>query len=75
MFDDFDCGFYFFLFYWVVFDIELFWWCEWVLMFVFVVDVVEIDMVYEIKVDLFGMEEKDVEVKLVNGGLMIKGEK
>lgn len=39
------------------------------------VDVAETDKAYEIKAELPGLDEKDVEVKLVNGGLTIKGEK
>ncbi|MDE2375810.1 Hsp20/alpha crystallin family protein [Bradyrhizobium sp.] len=39
------------------------------------VDVVENDKAYEITAELPGMEEKDIEVKLANGGLTIKGEK
>jgi HSP20 family protein len=39
------------------------------------VDVTESDKAYEISAELPGMDEKDIEVKLCNGGLMIKGEK
>ncbi|MCF8470736.1 MAG: Hsp20/alpha crystallin family protein [Parvibaculum sp.] len=39
------------------------------------VDIVQKNDAYEITADLPGMDEKDVEVKLANGGLMIKGEK
>ncbi len=39
------------------------------------VDVVENEKAYEITAELPGMEEKDIEVKLANGGLTIKGEK
>jgi HSP20 family protein len=39
------------------------------------VDVSEHDKAYEIKAELPGMEEKNIEVKIANGGLTIKGEK
>ena len=39
------------------------------------VDIEEKDSTYEITAELPGMEEKDVEVTLSNGGLLIKGEK
>ncbi|MFG1431449.1 Hsp20/alpha crystallin family protein [Xanthobacter sp. V2C-8] len=39
------------------------------------VDVTERDGAYEITVELPGMEEKDIEVKLANGTLTIRGEK
>ena len=39
------------------------------------VDVVEKDKAYEITAELPGMDEKNIEVKLANGSLTIKGEK
>ena len=39
------------------------------------VDVVESEKAYEITAELPGLDEKDIEVKLANGGLTIKGEK
>lgn len=39
------------------------------------VDMTESDKAYEINAELPGMDEKDIEVKVVNGDLMIKGEK
>lgn len=39
------------------------------------VDLVEKDDSYEVTAELPGMEVNDIEVKLVNGGLTIKGEK
>jgi HSP20 family protein len=39
------------------------------------VDIVERDAAYEITADLPGMEEKDIEVKAVNGTLTITGER
>ncbi|MBR0955847.1 Hsp20/alpha crystallin family protein [Bradyrhizobium japonicum] len=39
------------------------------------VDVAESDKAYEITAELPGLDEKDIDVKLVNGGLTIRGEK
>jgi len=39
------------------------------------VDIVDKDGEYEITAELPGIDEKDIEVKLSNGGLLIKGEK
>ncbi|HJQ58063.1 MAG TPA: Hsp20/alpha crystallin family protein, partial [Vineibacter sp.] len=39
------------------------------------VDVAENDKAYEVTVELPGMDDKDIEVKLANGMLIIKGEK
>jgi HSP20 family protein len=39
------------------------------------VDVVETEKAYEITAELPGLDEKNVEVKVANGGLTIKGEK
>ena len=39
------------------------------------VDVVETDNAYELTADLPGIDEKNIEVKLVEGGLTIKGER
>lgn len=39
------------------------------------VDIEEKDNAYEITAEMPGMDEKDVEVTLANGGLLIKGEK
>jgi HSP20 family protein len=39
------------------------------------VDIVESDKAYELTAELPGMDEKDIEVKLTDGGLWIKGEK
>jgi len=39
------------------------------------VDIVDKDKAYEITAELPGMDEKNIEVKVANGGLAIKGEK
>ena len=39
------------------------------------VDVVESEKAYEITAELPGMDEKNIEVKMTDGGLTIKGEK
>ena len=39
------------------------------------VDIVDKDGEYEITAELPGMDEKEIEIKLSNGGLLIKGEK
>ena len=39
------------------------------------VDVVESENAYEIKAEMPGMDEKNIEVKVANGNLTIKGEK
>jgi len=39
------------------------------------VDIAETDKAYEVTAELPGLAEKDIEVKLANGGLTIKGEK
>lgn len=39
------------------------------------VDIAESDKAYEVTAELPGMDEKNIEVKVANGGLTIKGEK
>jgi HSP20 family protein len=58
-----------------VFDIEPLWRRELKLATTPAVDIVEKDNAYEVTAELPGMDEKNIEVKLVNGGLTIKGEK
>lgn len=58
-----------------VFDIEPFWRRELKLAATPAVDIVEKDNAYEVTAELPGMDEKNIEVKLDNGGLTIKGEK
>src|SRR6188768_38327 len=57
-----------------LFNLEPFWRSEWNLGVVPPVDIVEKDNVYEISVELPGMDEKNVEVKYSDGTLTIKGE-
>ncbi len=74
LFDDFDGGF-FRSFRRSAFDIAPFWRreAEWPAMPA--VDVTDTEKAYEIAADLPGMDEKNVEVKVSNGVLTIKGEK
>ena len=58
-----------------VFDIEPLWRREVSAGATPAVDIVEKDKTYEVTADLPGMDEKNIEVKLVNGDLTIKGEK
>lgn len=73
LFEDFDHGF------WRApfrrFDIEPFWQREFTFSGAPAVDIVEKDKAYEMTAELPGLDEKDIEVKLSNGDLMIKGEK
>ncbi|RZF25703.1 Hsp20/alpha crystallin family protein [Paraburkholderia sp. UYCP14C] len=75
LFDDFDGGFKMLPMRHSVFDIEPFWRRERALTSMPAVDVAETDKAYEITAELPGLEEKDIEVKLANGGLTIKGAK
>ncbi|AGK50748.1 MULTISPECIES: Hsp20/alpha crystallin family protein [Burkholderia] len=58
-----------------IFDIEPFWRREREWAAEPAVDFVETDTSYEITAELPGLSEKDIEVKLSNGGLSIHGEK
>ena len=75
LFEDFDRGSWMSPFRRSVFDIEPFWRREVALGAAPSVDIVEKDNAYEVTAELPGMDEKNVEVKLVDGGLTIKGEK
>ena len=75
LFDDFDGGRWRFPFRRSEFDIEPFWRREMGWSAAPAVDIAEKDNAYEITAELPGMDEKNIEVKLVNGSLMIKGEK
>jgi HSP20 family protein len=75
LFDDFDDRVWRFPFRASIFDIEPFWRREMSWSAAPAVDIAETDKAYEITAELPGMDEKNIEVKLVNGGLTIKGEK
>ncbi len=74
LFEDFDRDFWRTPFRRSLFDIEPFWGRE-LKLAAPAVDIVEKDTAYEVTAELPGMDEKDIEVKLANGGLTIKGEK
>ena len=75
LFEDFDRGSWMSPFSRSIFDIEPFWRREVAWGTAPSVDIVEKDNAYEVTAELPGMDEKNVEVKLANGGLTIKGEK
>jgi HSP20 family protein len=76
LFDDFDRGFWRSPSRHSIFDVEPFWqrqlatWSA-----APAVDFAEKDSAFEVTAELPGMDEKNIEVKLVNGNLIIKGEK
>ncbi len=75
LFEDFDRGSWMSPFSGSIFEIEPFWRREVAWGTAPSVDIVEKDNAYEVTAELPGMDEKNVEVKLANGGLTIKGEK
>jgi HSP20 family protein len=75
LFEDFDRDFWRFPFRRSVFDITPLWGRESTWDAAPAVDIVEKAGTYEITAELPGMDEKNIEVKLANGGLTIKGEK
>jgi HSP20 family protein len=75
LFDDFDGGFLRSPFRRSFFDIEPLRRAEATFSAMPAVDITETDKAYEIAAELPGMDEKNVEVKLANGVLTIKGEK
>jgi HSP20 family protein len=75
LFEDFGRDFWTSPFRRPTFAIEPFWRREEVWEAAPSVDVIEKDNSYEVTAELPGMDEKNVEVKLINGGLTIKGEK
>jgi HSP20 family protein len=75
LFDDFGRDFWRNPFRRSAFDIEPFWQREMKFVGAPAVDIAEKDSAFEITADLPGMEEKNIEVKLSNGNLTIKGEK
>jgi len=58
-----------------IFDVEPFWRRELTWGAAPTVDILEKNDAYEVKAELPGMDEKNVEVKLANGALTIRGEK
>ncbi len=75
LFEDFDGGFWRLPFRRSAFGIEPFWRRELSWGTTPAVDIVEKNETFEITVELPGMDEKNIEVKLTNGDLTIKGEK
>src|SRR6516165_6994682 len=75
LFDSFDGGFSRYPFGRSAFEVEPFWRRESTWTAAPAVDVAESEKAYEITAELPGMDEKNIEVKLVNGNLIIKGEK
>jgi HSP20 family protein len=57
------------------FDVEPFWKRSMIGHGIPAVDIAEKDTAFEISVELPGMEEKDIQIKLANGNLVISGEK
>ena len=75
LFEDFDRDFWRLPFRRSLFDIEPLWRRELSWAAAPAVDIIEKDNAYEVTVELPGLDEKNIEVKLVNGSLTIKGEK
>jgi len=75
LFEDFDRGFWRSPFRRSLFDVEPFLRRELGFAGMPAVDIAESDKAYEITAELPGMEEKNIEVKVANGGLTIRGEK
>src|SRR5690606_37339543 len=75
LFDEFSRGFRFSPLFRAPFDIDPYWRRAVALTHVPAVDIAENDKEYEIAVELPGMDEQNIEVKLTNGTLTIKGEK
>ena len=75
LFDDFGGGFWQSPFRRSVFDVEPFWQRPAALTVAPAVDIIEKGNTYEVTAELPGMDEKNIEVKLVNDSLTIKGEK
>ena len=75
LFDDFDPNFWRAPFRRSMFGIEPFWRREVSWAGVPAVDITESEKAYELTAELPGLDEKNIEVKLTNGNLTIKGEK
>jgi HSP20 family protein len=58
-----------------IFDMEPLWQREMARVTIPAVDIVEKDTAYEVTVELPGMDESNIELKLSNGALTIRGEK
>jgi HSP20 family protein len=75
LFDDFDRGFSGFPFHRSTSAVEPFWRRELTWSAAPAVDIAESEKAFELTAELPGMDEKNIEVKVANGGLTIKGEK
>jgi HSP20 family protein len=75
LFEDFDHDFWPASFRRSAFEIEPFWRRELSWAGTPAVDIVEKDAAYEVTADLPGFDEKDIEVKVTDSALIIKGEK
>ena len=75
LFNDFGRGFGQFPTRSSVFDVEPFWGHEMTWEAAPAVDIAESEKAYELTAELPGMDEKNIEVKVANGNLIIKGEK
>ena len=75
LFDEVEGGFWSYPFRRPIFGLEPVWRRELAWPTAPAVDIAESDKAYEITAELPGMDERNIEVKLVNGGLTIKGEK
>jgi len=75
LFDEFDGGFWRSPFRRSLFDVAPYWRTEPTWPSAPVVDIAETEKGYEITAELPGMDEKNIEVKLADGVLSIKGEK
>jgi HSP20 family protein len=75
LFEDFDRDFWRMPFRRPVFEVEPFWGRDLAWHGAPAVDIAEKDNAYEVTAELPGMDEKNIEVKLTDGSLMIKGEK
>jgi len=75
LFDDFGRGFWQLPIRRSIFDVEPIWGADVTWEVTPAVDVAESEKAYEFKAELPGMDEKNIEVKVANGNLIIKGEK
>jgi HSP20 family protein len=75
LFDDFGRGFWQLPTRRSIFDVEPIWGADATWDVTPAVDVAESEKAYELKAELPGMDEKNIEVKVANGNLIIKGEK